>query len=104
MMELRECPFCGKAGWLRGNGSEWWIECTHCEARGEWYNTHGDDAADAWNTRHTPPEVERLVEAVGNLNYYVEMCVRSGFGPPIPSNHEEELIDALAPFQDSPDA
>ena len=112
-MELKPCPFCGKVGCLRWDLSEMWIECTTCEARGEWFNgpKAEEEATNAWNTRHTVPEVAALVEACSERGLIADGAIADML-----AQHGHYLLAselqartalrraALRPFQEAPDA
>lgn len=52
--EIKPCPFCGKDAELTENEDYYWyVECTECCARGEWFYGYKekDKAIKAWNRR-----------------------------------------------------
>ena len=89
MMEdrLRECPFCGgKVEWeytpwdeetQTGDDGTGWIECTKCHVQ-VIFGLYRDSDEEKWNTRTTDPLLEKMAEALEELDDMFDPTSRVG--------------------------
>lgn len=73
MSDLKPCPFCGEEAFYLESYGGWYAQCVEsgrdCPdfTGGTTVYCTKEEAAEAWNTRHLPPEVEAVLELIDKL-------------------------------------